>query len=96
MQQCVTIVIGFTGNGTLIFDSQKGDPTKIALPQTSLDMALCARTRARARARTHTHTHTHTHTREREREREREGVQMEIFLYIFINVYFTLQQTIDY
>jgi len=75
MQQCVTIIIGCTGYGTLIFDSQKGDPTKIALPQTSLDMALP------------THTHTHTCA---------EGVQMEIFLNIFINVYFTLQQTVGY
>jgi hypothetical protein len=50
MQQCVTIVIGWTGYGTLIFDSQKGGPTKIASSQISLDMALP----------THTRAHTHT------------------------------------
>jgi len=51
MQQCVTNVIGCTGYGTLIFGSQKGGPTKIASPHTSVDMALP----------THTHTHTHMH-----------------------------------
>jgi len=46
-QQCVTTVIGCTGYGTSTFDSQGGrGGTEIALPQTSLDMALP----------THTHT----------------------------------------